>query len=228
VPFQRLVLVERRTPDSASATVPRMVNSFHGERMNLRDLLRKHKTAVTEKWLDKTLATYPSRTSVFFKRTKDPFANPVGNTLSSGIEAVFDDLLETFEDAGSVSAEQFCSHLDDIIKVRSVQEFSPSQAVSFVFLLKEAVREELREELGDVHSLAELARFEARIDQLALFSFDIYTKRREKLHELRVNEIKRTGFRLLKKANLISIDDEPEPEEDWALTGVCRPRGDGQ
>jgi hypothetical protein len=52
--------------------------------------------------------------------------------------------------------------------------------------------------------------------------------RREKLYELRVNEIKRTGFRLLKKANLIPIDEGPEPEEDWALIDVCRPRGGGQ
>jgi hypothetical protein len=205
-----------------------MVHYIHGERMSLRDLLRKRKTAVTENWLDRTLATYPSRTSAFLKQTKDRFANPVGHALTSGITAVFDDLLEGFEDAGVVSAERYCSHLDDIIKIRSVQEFAPSQAVSFVFLLKEAVREELQEELRDVELSVELARFEARIDQLALFSFDIYTKRREKLYELRVNEIKRTGFRLLKKANLVSIDGESEPEEDWALTGVCRPRGDGQ
>jgi hypothetical protein len=196
--------------------------------MKLRDLLRKHKTLVTEKWLDKTLATYPSRTSVFLKRTKDPFANPVGKALTSGIAAVFDDLLEGFEDAGVVSAERYCSHLDEIIKIRSVQEFSPSRAVAFIFLLKDVVREELPEELREIDSSSELARFDARIDQLALFAFDIYMKRREQLYELRVNEIKRTGFRLLKKANLISIDDESEPEADRALTGVCRPRGDGQ
>lgn len=198
--------------------------------MILRDLLQKNKAAITERWLDKTLATYPSHASVFFKRKKDRFANPVGHALATGTEAVFDDLIQMLKSPGSVTADQLCTHLDDIIKIRSVQEFSPSQAVSFVFLLKEAVREKLEEEYRDVDILAELARFESKIDQLALFAFDIFMKRREKLYALRVNEIKRTGFRLLKKANLISIDEDPEPrgpEEGWALTDVCRPRGGG-
>jgi hypothetical protein len=210
---------------------PWVVNCSRGERMNLRDFLHKHKAAITERWLDKTLATYPSRTAVFFKRKRDRFANPVGHALTSGTAAVFDDLLSTLESPGSVTADRFCTHLDEIIKVRSVQDFSPSQAVSFVFLLKEAIREEISRDFLDGEVLAELARFEARIDQLALFAFDIYMNRREMLYELRVNEIKRTGFRLLKKANLISIDEEPEPsgsEEDWASTDVCRRRGGGQ
>jgi hypothetical protein len=194
--------------------------------MILRDLLQKHKAAITERWLDKTLATYPARTSVFFKRKKDRFANPVGHELAAGTEAVFDDLVQMFDSPGSVTADQLCAHLDDIIKIRSVQEFSPSEAVSFVFLLKEAIREELEEEFRGGDILTELARLESHIDQLALFAFDIFMKRREKLYELRVNEIKRTGFRLLKKANLISIEEEPE--EDWALTDFCRPRGGGQ
>jgi hypothetical protein len=111
--------------------------------------------------------------------------------------------------------------------VRSVQEFTPSQAISFIFCLKEAVREELKEELQDTNLLTELAVFDAQIDQLALFAFDIYVKCREQIYELRVNEIKRTGFRLLKKANLISIDEDPDPEEDRELADISRPRGGG-
>jgi hypothetical protein len=217
--------------EAVPTSVPWVANCSRGERMNLRDLLHKHEAAITERWLDKTLATYPSRTTVFFKRKRDRFANPVGHALKSGTAAVFDDLLSTLESPGSVTADRFCADLDEIIKVRSVQDFSPSQAVSFVFLLKEAIREELAEELRGGNTLAELARFEARIDQLALFAFDIYMSRREKLYQLRINEIKRTGFRLLKKANLISIDEEPESpesEEDWASADVCRPKGGGQ
>ncbi len=195
--------------------------------MKLIDVLQKKKAAIAERWLDRTLETYASRTSAFLKRKKDQFANPVGNTLRTDTRAVMDDLVEWLDEPENVSADRFCSHLENIIKVRSVQEFSPSQAVSFVFYLRQAIREELREELKDPALWTELARFEVQIDQLALFAFDIYSRSREKLYELRINEIKRTGYRLLKKANLISIEDEPESGGDGALVEICRPRGGG-
>jgi len=195
--------------------------------MKLIDLLKQKKAGIAERWLDRTLETYASRTSAFLKRKKDQFANPVGHSFRSNTRAVVDDLVEWFEEPESVSADRFCSHLEDIIKVRSVQEFSPSQAVSFVFYLRQAIREELREELRNPALQTELARLEVQIDQLALYAFDIYARSREKLFELRINEVKRTGYRLLKKANLISFDDETGAEGDGGLVEICRPRGDG-
>jgi hypothetical protein len=195
--------------------------------MKLADLLQKKKAAIADRWLDRTLESYASRTSAFLKRKKDQFANPVGHALRADTRKVVDDLVEWLVEPESVSADRFCSHLEDIIKVRSVQEFSPSQAVSFVFYLRQAIREELREELEDPAPQAELARLDVQIDQLALYAFDIYSKSREKLYELRINEIKRTGYRLLKKANLISIDDELESAKAGDLVDICRPRGGG-
>jgi hypothetical protein len=189
--------------------------------------LQTHKNAIKERWLDKTLESYPNRTSTFFRRKRNRFANPVGHALRSGIEALVDELFAGLEEPGAVSADRMCDHLESIIKIRSVQDFAPSQVISFVFYLKRAIREELEIDLQDEEMMTELADFEAQIDQLALLAVDIYVKCREKLYELRVNEIKRTGFRLLKKANLISIDEDPEPEEDWALTNITRPRGGG-
>lgn len=195
--------------------------------MKLKDLLQKNKTAIAERWLDRTLETYASRTAVFFKQTKDPFANPVGHALRSGTEAIVNELVERKDPQGAESAKRMCTHLEDMIKVRSLQELDPSQAVSFVFHLKQALREVLEDELEDPELRAELIHLEIQVDQLVLFAFDIYVKSREKLYELRVGEIKRTGFRLLKKANLIAIDEDPEPEEDWAMNSPCRPRGGG-
>lgn len=177
----------------------------------LSDLLQQNKAAITDRWLDKILGTYSSRSTAFFKRRKDPFANPVGQTLSRSTEAIFDRLLEGLEGPTGMPVDVICVHLDEIIKVRSIQDFAPSQALSFVFHLKEAVREELGPELGGSEIATELTKFERQIDQLALFSFDIFVKCREKLYELRVNEIKRTGFRLLRKANLIADAPELDP-----------------
>ena len=195
--------------------------------MTLKDLLQKNKTAIAERWLDRTLETYASRTAVFFKQTKDPFANPVGQALRSATKAIVDELCEAEFPLGSESANRLCAHLEDVIKIRSVQELNPSQALSFVLYLKQAIREVLEEELRDPGLVVEWMTFETRVDQLVLFAFDIYVKLREELFELRVNEIKRTGFRLLKKSNLVVLDEDPEPEEDWAMNNLCRPRGGG-
>jgi hypothetical protein len=46
----------------------------------------------------------------------------------------------------------------------------------------------------------ELIERESRIDGLALLCFDIYMKRREKIYEIKVNEIKNRASGLLRKA----------------------------
>jgi hypothetical protein len=93
----------------------------------------------------------------------------------------------------------------------------PSQAISFVSLLKKAVREEVtRDEACPASQLEargrwtmddkskmlfELLQFETKIDMLASLAFDIYLKCREEIYEIRVNEAKVSkdmALRLLK------------------------------
>ena len=168
--------------------------------------LRERSSAITERWLRDTLATYPEQASATFRREKDPFANPVGHALRVGAEAVMEALLEEKE------AEEICSHLDEVIRIRAIQEFTPSEAVSFVFLLKEAVREECGEEGGDRDVSAELDEFDRQIDRIALSAFDRYVGYRQKVYELRINEVKRSVATIVERMNRRS----PSPESDEA------------
>ena len=152
----------------------------------LRDILRESRSAIVERWLTETLATYQSAASEFLQHTRDPFANPVGHTLIKGMTLLFGCLL------GERPFESARGHLDEIIKIRAVQDFSPSQALSFVFLLKKAVRVELSGRTDNPQLSADLAEFESRIDQLALLAFEIYVNCREQVHNLRVQEVKRS------------------------------------
>ena len=104
------------------------------------------------------------------------------------------------------------SDLDEIIKIRAIQDFMPSKALSFVLQLKEVLREILleKEPLNGIQS--ELRAFEKRIDDAALLAFDIYSQRVRKLYELRVNEINRQFSRLLTRANLVCEIPEEERE----------------
>ena len=163
----------------------------------LEKLLRDRKDAVLERWLGLILASYPADTAAFLQREEDRFLNPVGHTISTEIENIFDELLE------GASSDRLSTSLDNIIKIRAVQEFSPSQAVGFVFLLKRSVRDELEAGGREGCSDAELLELEHRIDGVALRAFDKYMERREKIHELRLNEVKARSERLLERMNQI-------------------------
>jgi len=161
----------------------------------LKNLLQEKKAAIVDRWLDAILASYPPETCAFFKQTKGRFSNPVGHALRVGTRAVFESLLR------GERPDRACRHLEDIIKMRAIQEFSPSRAISFVFLLKEAVRGELREEAEEGRLSAELMEFDADVDQMALFAFDIYAGCRERVYQLRVNEAKRGVGVLMRRLN---------------------------
>jgi hypothetical protein len=150
----------------------------------LDELLQRNSGPIKERWLELTLASYRQDAAGFFMKQKDRFANPVGQTLATETGAIVDSLL------ARADATDLCLHLEEIVKIRAVQEFTPSEAVSFVFLLKDTVREVLADELSEGGLPSELVAFEGRIDQMALFAFDIFVKWREKVYSLRVREIK--------------------------------------
>ena len=96
------------------------------------------------------------------------------------------------------------SFLDNIIRIRAVQGFTPSQSTAFTIFLKKVIREELKDEIKEDQLYNDLAALEARIDKMALLSFDIYMKCRETLYEIKANEVKNMTFNLLRRANMLS------------------------
>ena len=70
-----------------------------------------------------------------------------------------------------------------------MQDFTPSQAVAFLFLLKNIVRQELARVKNISDSAPNLDALDARIDKAALMGFDFYMNCRERLHQIRVKEV---------------------------------------
>ncbi len=164
--------------------------------MALKDLLEKERGAILKKWFDLILATYPGDTAASMAKGKNQFTNPVGHTISLEIERVFEKLL------GNAETEEFTGPLDSILKIRSVQDFAPSEAVGFVFLLKKAIVEILKDKgLKDPVS-EEWQALQKRIDDLALLAFDIYMGCREKICEVRIHRAqseKETALRMMER-----------------------------
>jgi hypothetical protein len=166
--------------------------------MQLTQLLDQHREAIKEAWLARVLEVYPAESRRFFRQGKNAFANPVGAALAQHTSQLVDGLIE------GAGCPEMCRHLEEILKIRSVQDLSPSQALGFVSLLKESVRRQLGDTLQQKALRQEWETFQESIDQLQLRAFDIYVKCRERIYELRIQEIKRTGFRLLQRANLLA------------------------
>jgi len=164
--------------------------------MTFNSLLLLNKDAILKRWFDLILETYPADTATIMRKDKNQFTNPVGSTISREIEVLFGKLCEGIHD------EKCQASLDSILKIRSVQDFSPSKAVGFIFLLKRAIGETLKNEICKGSVMDEWLKFQSRIDDLALQAFDIYADCREKICEIRVNQAKaekEMAFRMMER-----------------------------
>jgi len=161
----------------------------------LAELLRQKHDIILNKWFELTIETYPADTSKFLKNQKDQFQNPVGHTVRKETKALFDALLEGAE------PEALAATIDNLVRIRVVQEISAAQGVAFVFLLKSAVRETLAADLSDNALLQELLEFESRIDGLALAVFDHYVDCIEKIYEIRAREHRMRSAKLVEQVN---------------------------
>ena len=174
--------------------------------MSLETFLSKNRSRIIKKWRDTIVETYPEETRRFFKREKDPFSNPVGTIIDSQVEILFDELIK------GDNVEKISACLDKIIRIRAVQDFEPSHAVGFVLELKRLIKDALAGEESPNGLLTELETLEKRIDKTTLLAFDIYSKCRRKIYEIRVNEVKNQVGRLLERANLTVEIPEEKPE----------------
>jgi hypothetical protein len=166
----------------------------------LSDLLKAKKTAVLGRWFGLILETYPPNTSKLLKAERDRFVNPVGQTIAKEIEAIYGELI------GGMNSDRISESLENMLRIRSVQDFSPSQAVLFVHSLKKAIKDELAGEMRGGDVFEEWLALESNIDHLTLRAFDIYMKCREKICEIRIHEMEsqRDGaLRLMARSGLI-------------------------
>lgn len=164
--------------------------------MQLTAHLSQKKSAILGRWLTTIYESYPPETAIFLRREKDRFDNPMGYRISQGLEGLYDALIQEMD------RERLLNFLDEIIRIRALQDFSPSQALAFIFLLKNVIRQELADEIQKENLAEEILDLESRIDGLALLGFDVYTKRREKLREIRVEEMKTRISGLMRKAGI--------------------------
>ncbi|MBI4843381.1 MAG: RsbRD N-terminal domain-containing protein [Nitrospirae bacterium] len=162
--------------------------------MNINDLLIYKRPQIIENWINLIAETCPEESSIFLKNLNNRLNNQADTIVRGGIQSLFDGIT-----CGAI--DKTYSILENILKVRAVQDLSASQAVGFMPLLKKAVWNELSAEIPKDKLAEELLDIESKIDELTLISFDIYMKCRERLFQLRAKEVKDTAYRFMQRAN---------------------------
>ena len=170
---------------------------------DLKDVLKQKREEIVGRWFEAVLNTYHEDARGPMRKTEAQFTNPVGFNFREGLEGLFDSVLQ------GMLPDTVTGFLNAIVRIRAVQDFSPSQSLSFVFQLKTILREAAGPELaGDPKAAAELLRLDEVIDDLALYAFDLYMECREKIYGLKAQEARDMTFRLLQKAQLIAGHEE--------------------
>ncbi|MBW1916747.1 MAG: RsbRD N-terminal domain-containing protein [Deltaproteobacteria bacterium] len=168
--------------------------------MKLKEFLIQHEVAIVKRWADFIFGTYPAETTQFLKKEKNRFDNPVAYQVNEGLKGLYKALVHDME------AEELNKHLDEIIRIRAIQDFSPAQAVAFIFLLKNVIREQFQEHFKGEVRIDQLSQdcfeFESRIDGLALLGFNVYMNRREQLHKIRLEEVRNKVSGLLRRTGM--------------------------
>jgi hypothetical protein len=164
--------------------------------MPASERLTAHRGEILARWRELILGSGSRGDEGLLPRGSDPFHDPVGASLRRATEAVYDALC-------GIAPENLASAcLDELVRIRSVQELTPSRAVGFVFLLKPAVREILGEDLEGAPA-AERHDLDRRIDALGLEAFDLFMRCRQRILEIRTQETLSSWFLLLKRARLL-------------------------
>ena len=173
--------------------------------MDLLEQLARKKNTVVKQWFERLMETYPADTAQFLRSQKDAFANPVGQNSLQSLDGLFDHILTGFD------RKTVQSIIDPIIRIRAIQDFTPSKAICFVYDLKEILRDVAPADASDAGGRKALDALHQRIDQLALLAFDVYMQCREKIYDLKANEMRARTLSAFDRAGLIK-----EPDDDKA------------
>lgn len=157
--------------------------------------LETNKKKILDQWFDATINSYPPETVRVLGRIKNKFDNPVGAATHESLESVFEQMVNK-KTPNKMALNALEEALDPIIRIRAVQSFTPANAVSFVFELKEIGKKFLAPELYEP--------FDRQVDKIALAAFNRFMKCRESIFLLKATEAKRRIHSAFERAGLVT------------------------
>lgn len=113
------------------------------------------------------------------------FTAPADSLFNVEVEALFNWLISNEEPVAARLA------LQEICRLKAVQSVNSSEALSFIFDLKDIIRLVLGDDEPGCELCLEYRELDKRIDQLMLLALDEYADCREHIMEIKMDEVRR-------------------------------------
>lgn len=174
--------------------------------MSVAERLVERRAEVLARWRDMILGAGSRAGAPFPVRAADPFHEPVPAAVARATEAILDLL------AGTGPLDRASACLEELVRIRAVQDLKASDAVAFM----PDLRRVLRDALGGALDRDVTAReaLDARIDGLTLQAFDSFLGWRERIYELKAREAIASSYLLLRRARLAEAAPAPAAPVD--------------
>lgn len=163
--------------------------------MTLDKFLKKNKDMIVEQWFSMIIGTYSEQSVKYLSKKDNTFANPIGAITAVEIEQIYEHLIEPKIDFN------ISEHLEPIVRMRAVQDFSPAQAAEFILFLKKIVHKLVEEQNLQNDFSADMFQFESKIDDLLLNVFDLYVTAKTILIEMKAGQENRTWGKMVERLN---------------------------
>jgi hypothetical protein len=157
--------------------------------MDILESIRDKKANILDAWFRAVIESYPQEAGKYFLEHSRQFTNPVGFTIHDALDKIFKGMFEEAETELKVGIEE-------IIRLRAVQDFCPSEAVAFMQQLKPIV---LQNVPGLRSADDQYLFIENIIDKALLMAFDIYMNSRERIFEIKATEVRNRTSRMIER-----------------------------
>jgi hypothetical protein len=165
--------------------------------INFNSPILDKRTKIIDEWYDIMVSSLFNGETNYILHEKDHFINPSGIILREALSDIFAFFFEKVNiDDISVSLEKF-------IKLLAVNKNGVENVLGTFFTLRDKIIENWRSLSFSNNVNEELSTIQSYFDKLILRVFTFYLTAREKIYEIRVNEIKRLTFSLLRNKGLI-------------------------
>jgi hypothetical protein len=158
----------------------------------VRERIKGRVQVIQQKLLDVLLSAHTVSSVSPSAGAGDPFCDPVRATYYDCVPKLIEWVVD------GEDTEEVKESLMSIIRIRSVQTYTPSETISFVLALRWIFRDTVYTALDEDDREGLFLLFESRIDGLLLMALDCYVQCHDKIGQIRVNEAKAERDRLMK------------------------------
>lgn len=163
--------------------------------MTLAEVLEQKRSLIQAMWTEAVIVSYPSESAKFIVENKNKFTNPLGYTLENSINTICCNYLDT---ANVRECEQA---IEALIRLRAVQDFTPSKAIGIMFDFKAIVLSEIRDMVESKDKFNEYLSIEKQIDRMTEYALNFYIECRERVNEIKANEVRQGFERMIIRLN---------------------------